>query len=205
MRGLIRGETGSGKEMVARALHELSSRRDQPFLAVNCSALPGRSSNRSSSVTSGARSPALIAACVANSSWPGAERSCSTRSQKCPRSSRPSSLRVLEDRKFRPLGAEAEMPVRARILAATHVDLEWRIAQGGFREDLYYRLNVVSIDVPSLPSAETTSPSSSRFVSDLSRKMRFTDEAVLGSPASLARQRARATQRGRAHRATRGR
>jgi DNA-binding NtrC family response regulator len=89
-------------------------------------------------------------------------------------------LRVLEDRKFRPLGAEAELPVRARILAATHVDLEGRIAQGGFREDLYYRLNVVSIDVPSLTErGNDIAELLHAFVSDLSRKMRFTDEAVL--------------------------
>jgi DNA-binding NtrC family response regulator len=63
-------------------------------------------------------------------------------------------LRVLEDRRFRPLGAEQEQPLLARVLAATHVDIERRIGEGMFREDLYYRLNVICIDVPSLAEGE---------------------------------------------------
>jgi two-component system nitrogen regulation response regulator GlnG len=59
-------------------------------------------------------------------------------------------LRVLEDRKFRPLGSEEELPLKARVLAATHVDLERRISEGTFREDLFYRLNVVRIQLPPL-------------------------------------------------------
>ena len=59
-------------------------------------------------------------------------------------------LRVLEDRRFRPLGAEQEQPLEARVLASTHVDLERRIGEGRFREDLFYRLNVVTVRVPSL-------------------------------------------------------
>jgi len=177
---LIRGETGSGKEMVARALHESSGRRDQPFVAVNCSALPG----------------ALIESLIfghERGAFTGADRRVRGQLElarggtllldeiaEMPAELQAKLLRVLEDRKFRPLGAEAELPVRARILAATHVDLEGRIAQGGFREDLYYRLNVVTIDVPSLAErGNDMAELLHAFVSDLSRKMRFTDEAVV--------------------------
>jgi len=176
---LIRGETGSGKEMVARALHETSSRRDQPFLAVNCSALPG----------------ALIESLIfghERGAFTGADRRVRGQLElarggtllldeiaEMPAELQAKLLRVLEDRRFRPLGAEAELPVRARILAATHVDLERRIKESRFREDLLYRLNVVTIDVP--PLAERGNDLVEllhAFSTDLPRKVRFTDDAI---------------------------
>ncbi|HKQ69592.1 MAG TPA: sigma-54 dependent transcriptional regulator [Polyangiaceae bacterium] len=176
---LIRGETGSGKEMVARALHEMSTRRDQPFLAVNCSALPG----------------ALIESLIfghERGAFTGADRRVRGQLElaragtllldeiaEMPAELQAKLLRVLEDRRFRPLGAEAELPVRARILAATHVDLERRIGEGRFREDLYYRLNVVTIDVPSLAErGNDLAELLLSFCRDLNRQVRFSDEAV---------------------------
>jgi two-component system response regulator HydG len=176
---LIRGETGSGKEMVARALHESSSRRDQPFVAVNCSALPG----------------ALIESLIfghERGAFTGADRRVRGQLEmarggtllldeiaEMPAELQAKLLRVLEDRRFRPLGAEAELPVRARILAATHVDLERRISEGTFREDLFYRLNVVTIEVPSLAErGNDMTELLHAFTSELTRKVRFTDEAV---------------------------
>jgi len=88
-------------------------------------------------------------------------------------------LRVLEDRRFRPLGAEDELPLRARVLAATNVDIEHRMLDGRFREDLFYRLNVVSIGLP--PLAERGSDVVellSAFTAELPRKLRFTSDAV---------------------------
>jgi DNA-binding NtrC family response regulator len=176
---LIRGETGSGKEIVARALHESSSRRDQPFIAVNCSALPG----------------ALIESLIfghERGAFTGADRRVRGQLElarggtllldeiaEMPAELQAKLLRVLEDRRFRPLGAEAEIPVRARIVAATHVDLERRITEGRFREDLYYRLNVVTIDIP--PLAERGSDLVElllAFCSELPRRIRFTDDAI---------------------------
>ncbi|MGH7297299.1 MAG: sigma 54-interacting transcriptional regulator, partial [Polyangiaceae bacterium] len=88
-------------------------------------------------------------------------------------------LRVLETRQFRPLGAEEERPLRARVLASTHVDLERRIAEGRFRDDLYYRLNVVTIHVPSLAERMEDLPELvSAFASELPRKLRFNETAV---------------------------
>ena len=88
-------------------------------------------------------------------------------------------LRVIEDRKFRPLGAEMELTLRARLLAATHVDLESRIAEGRFRQDLYYRLDVVSIEVP--PLSERTGDLIElllAFTAETSRRLSYTDEAL---------------------------
>jgi DNA-binding NtrC family response regulator len=176
---LIRGETGTGKEIVARALHESSSRREQPFIAVNCSALPG----------------ALIESLIfghERGAFTGADRRVRGQLElaragtllldeiaEMPAELQAKLLRVLEDRRFRPLGAEAEISVRARILAATHVDLERRISEGRFREDLYYRLNVVTIDIP--PLAERGGDLVElllAFCSELPRRIRFTDDAV---------------------------
>jgi len=88
-------------------------------------------------------------------------------------------LRVLEDRLFRPLGSEAELPLRARVLAATHIDLEERIAEGRFREDLFFRLNVVSIEIPPLAERkEDIVELLSAFIEDLPRKLAFSESAV---------------------------
>jgi DNA-binding NtrC family response regulator len=176
---LIRGETGTGKELVARALHEMSSRRNEPFVAVNCSALPGT----------------LIESLIfghERGAFTGAERR--TRGQlelagggtmlldeiaEMPVDLQSKLLRVLEDRRFRPLGAEEERPLKARILASTHVDLQRRIAEGRFREDLYYRLNVVTLHVPSLAERGEDIPELvAAFSADLTRKLRFTENAV---------------------------
>ena len=177
---LIRGETGSGKEMVARALHELSSRRDEPFIAVNCSALPGT----------------LIESLIfghERGAFTGAERRVRGQLElagagtilldeiaEMPGELQAKLLRVLEDRRYRPLGAEAELPLRARVLASTHVDLERRINQGRFREDLYFRLHVVTIAVPPLSArGEDIGELLRSFTAECPRKLHFTDEAVV--------------------------
>jgi two-component system response regulator HydG len=88
-------------------------------------------------------------------------------------------LRVLEDRRFRPLGAENELPLRARILAATHVDLEQRMHDGRFREDLFFRLNVVSIVLPPLGErGGDLVELLAAFCAELPRKLHFSAEAV---------------------------
>ncbi len=176
---LIRGETGTGKELVARALHELSARRNEPFVAVNCSALPGT----------------LVESLIfghERGAFTGAERR--TRGQlelagggtmlldeiaEMPTDLQAKLLRVLEDRRFRPLGAEEERPLLARILASTHVDLQRRIVEGRFREDLLYRLNVVTIHVPSLGERVEDIPELvAAFSAELPRKLRFTESAM---------------------------
>jgi DNA-binding NtrC family response regulator len=177
---LIRGETGSGKELVARAIHEASPRHDDPFIPVNCSALPG----------------SLIESLLfghERGAFTGADRRARGQLElagegtvlldeiaEMPIDLQAKLLRVLEDRRFRPLGAEQEVPLRARVLAATHVDLEKRIAEGRFREDLFYRLNVVTIDVPALADRESDIPELiAAFTAQLSRKIRFSEPAIV--------------------------
>jgi len=176
---LIRGETGTGKEMVARALHEMSSRRAEPFLAVNCSALPGT----------------LVESLIfghERGAFTGAERRQRGQLElagagtilldeiaEMPTELQAKLLRVLEDRRFRPLGAEAELPLRARVLAATHVDLDQRKEDGSFRQDLFYRLDVVTVHLPSLAErGDDLIELLAAFSADLPRKLRFTDEAI---------------------------
>ncbi len=176
---LIRGETGSGKEMVARALHETSSRRGEPFVAVNCSALPG---TLIESLIFGHERGAFTGAekrMRGQLELAGAGTILLDEIAEMPAELQAKLLRVLEDRRFRPLGSEAELPLRARVLAATHVDLEKRICDGRFREDLFYRLNVVTLYVPSLAERESdVIELLLAFSADLPRKLRFTDEAI---------------------------
>ncbi len=176
---LIRGETGTGKELVARALHEASPRRDQPFVAVNCSALPG---------------PLMESLLFGHErgAFTGAERRARGQFEQAgagtilldeiaemPADLQAKLLRVLEDRTFRPLGSETIVPLRARVLAATHVDLEGRMTTGRFREDLFYRLNVVRIELPSLAERADDVPELIvAFATKLHRKLRFTDGAM---------------------------
>jgi two-component system response regulator HydG len=176
---LIRGETGVGKELVARALHEMSDRREHPFIAVNCSALPGT----------------LIESMIfghERGAFTGAERRVRGHLEQAGSGTflldeiadmalelQAKLLRVLEERRFRPLGSEAELPLKARVLAATHVDLEQRIQERRFREDLYYRLNVVSMEIPSLNERKEDLPELlGACLADLPRKLVFGENAV---------------------------
>jgi DNA-binding NtrC family response regulator len=176
---LIRGETGAGKEMVARALHETSSRHDHPFIAINCSALPPAlmeslmfGHERGAFTGADSRKPGQF-------ELAGAGTILLDEVAEMPLDLQAKLLRVLEDRRFRPLGAAAEIPLTARVLASTHVDLESRLANGQLRDDLYYRLNVVSIAVPSLAERREDIPELVHaFALDLPRKIRFTDSAM---------------------------
>jgi DNA-binding NtrC family response regulator len=176
---LLRGATGTGKEMVARAIHYAGKRAAEPLLAVNCSALPGT----------------LIESLVfghQRGAFTGADRRVRGQLEQAgggtvmldeiaemPIELQAKLLRVIEDRKFRPLGAEEEIKLEARIIAATHVDLESRIEAGTFREDLYFRLNVVTIDVPPLGERDDDIPHLVQtFASEQSRRLRFTDAAI---------------------------
>jgi DNA-binding NtrC family response regulator len=176
---LISGETGSGKEMVARAIHYGSRRSSQPFLAVNCSALPG---TLIESLIFGHHRGAFTGAVQrmrGQLELAGGGTLLLDEIAEMPVELQAKLLRVLEDRRFRPLGGEEELPLRARVLAATHVDLQRHIAEGRFREDLFYRLNVVSIEVPSLAErGDDVVQLLHSFAASLNRKIRFTDAAV---------------------------
>jgi DNA-binding NtrC family response regulator len=176
---LIRGETGVGKELVARTIHELSPRRDQPFLAINCSALPHAlmeslifGHERGAFTGAGARAKGQF-------ELAGKGTVLLDEIAEMPLDLQVKLLRVIEDRTFRPLGASKEMPLSARLLVATHADLERRIQEGRFRQDLFFRVNVIAIHIPPLSEREGDIPDLVHaLAADLPRKLRFSEDAM---------------------------
>ncbi|MET0390715.1 MAG: sigma-54 dependent transcriptional regulator [Polyangiales bacterium] len=147
---LIHGETGTGKELVARAVHDASPRRNGPFVALNCAAVP----------------PTLLESELFGHAR-GAFTDAKTQRQglfveasggtlfldeigEMPLEMQAKLLRALQERKVRPVGSNNEISFDSRIVTATHRDLEADVQKERFRQDLYYRINVVRIDVPAL-------------------------------------------------------
>jgi two-component system, NtrC family, response regulator AtoC len=147
---LIRGESGTGKELIARALHERGPRRGKPFVAVNCAAFPDTlleaelfghergaftgAVRRREGRFRAAHGGTLLLDEVAEMSLPAQAK----------------LLRVLQEGTIEPLGTNESLRVDVRVVSATHRDLKERIAAGMFREDLYYRLVVLDVDIPPL-------------------------------------------------------
>jgi len=168
---LIRGESGSGKELVARAIHRASPRASAPFVAVNCGAIP---ENLLESELFGHVKGAFTGA-VAN--HPGLFQAANGGTLfldeigDMPVALQVKLLRVLQERVVRPVGASHAVPVDVRILSATHRDLDLAIIDGSFRKDLYYRLNVVSLSLPTLAERREDIPLlASHFLSRLALK-----------------------------------
>ena len=147
---LITGESGTGKELVARAIHEASLRREKPFVSINCGAFPetlleselfgylkgaftGADANRKGIIES-AHGGTLFLDEIGETS--------PTMQVKL--------LRVLQERRVRPLGGTTDIPIDVRLIASTNRDLELMVAEGQFREDFYYRISVIPIHVPPL-------------------------------------------------------
>ncbi|HET9596978.1 MAG TPA: sigma 54-interacting transcriptional regulator [Anaeromyxobacteraceae bacterium] len=148
---LVRGETGTGKELVAHACHRASSRRDAPFLALNCAALPeslaeselfGYAPGAFTGAQRGGK-PGLLEMADHGTIFLDEIGEMSPYLQA-------KLLRFLNDGRFRRVGGDREIKVDVRILSATHRDLEAMVAAGAFREDLFYRLNVLVLEVPAL-------------------------------------------------------
>jgi len=147
---LITGESGTGKELVARAIHETSSRKGGSFVAINCAAMP---ENLLESELFGHSRGAFT---DAKTSRAGLFIRASGGTilldeiGEMPAGMQAKLLRAVQERRVRPVGADDEVSFDARIIAATHRDLEEDVREGRFREDLYYRINVVKIPTPPL-------------------------------------------------------
>ena len=147
---LITGESGTGKELVARTLHDLSPRKNRPFVAVNCAAIP---ETLIESEIFGHEKGAFTGAAERRAGcFELASEGTLLLDEigEMPAGTQAKLLRVLEERKFRRLGARAEQEVDVRVLAATNRDPEQAVAQGHLRADLFYRLNVFNIHMPPL-------------------------------------------------------
>jgi two-component system response regulator GlrR len=181
---LIRGESGSGKELLAIAIHRASSRKDAPFIPVNCGAIP----------------EALLESELfghAKGSFTGASKSHFGLFQSAhngtlfldeigdmPLQLQVKILRVLQEKQIRPVGSTTPVPVDVRIISATHRNLEEAIENKQFREDLFYRLNVVNLELPPLHERKEDIPLLAEyFIHTLSNNnkktvKRFTPEAM---------------------------
>jgi len=148
---MIAGESGTGKEVVAQAIHKLSNRQSKPFIAINCAAIPdqlleselfgyvkgaftGASANGKTGLIQAANSGTLFLDEIGD----------------MPLTLQAKLLRAIESREVQPVGASHPVPVDIRIISATNQNLEQYIAEGKFREDLYYRLNVIPLRLPPL-------------------------------------------------------
>jgi two-component system, NtrC family, response regulator PilR len=147
---LVQGESGTGKELVARAIHDHGVRAEQRFVAVNCGAIP---ENLLEAEFFGYRKGAFTGA---NEDREGFFQAADGGTLfldeigDLPLAMQSKLLRVIQERSVRPVGATAESPINVRILSATHKDLASEVAAGRFRQDLFYRLNVIQIRVPPL-------------------------------------------------------
>ena len=151
---LIVGESGSGKELVARAVHKESAHKDASLVAVNCAGIPAELLE---SELFGHTAGAFTGAAKERKGlFAEAGGGCIFLDEisETPLSMQAKLLRVLQDGKIRPVGSNKEVPTQARILTATNKDLEQEIAEGRFREDLFYRLETFTLQVPPLRERE---------------------------------------------------
>ena len=181
---LIRGESGTGKELLAIAIHRASAYRDGPFIPVNCTAIPESLleselfGHVKGSFTGAVRSYAGLFQSAHNGTLFLDEIG------DMPLHIQVKLLRVLQDRQIRPVGSSQPVPVNVRIISATHRNLEEAIKEHAFREDLFYRLNVVSLELPPLHQRREDIPLlAEHFVALLTAKdegqeKRFTPEAM---------------------------
>jgi two-component system, NtrC family, response regulator PilR len=147
---LITGESGTGKELVARAIHEASRRRERPFVSINCSAFPETLLEselfgymKGAFTGAATNKKGLFEAADGGSIFLDEIGDMTLAMQV-------KLLRVLQERRLRPLGGTNEIPIDVRVIAATNQDLQSNIRQGSFREDLYYRIAVINIHIPAL-------------------------------------------------------
>ena len=182
---LITGESGTGKERVARILHERSDRAGKPFVVVNCGALPEAlmeselfGHEKGAFTGAGARATGLFREAAGGTLL-------LDEIGELPASLQVKLLRVLQERKVRAVGSATELPIDVRVLAATNRDVERDVQEGKFRQDLYYRLNVIRIELPPLRDRAGDVPRlAERFVKRFAKEL---DKDVRGLTADALR------------------
>ena len=169
---LVRGESGTGKELVAQALHQRSSRRARPFVAVNCAAI---SRELVESELFGHEKGAFTGADARRvGRFESAHGGTIFLDEigDMPPATQAKVLRVLQERKLERVGGNRPVEVDVRVVAATHRDLEREVRAGGFREDLYYRLKVVEVELPALRERPEDVPALvNHFLDELARRL----------------------------------
>jgi two-component system response regulator PilR (NtrC family) len=146
----IHGETGTGKELVARLIHAKSPRADKPFIAVNCGAIPAElMESEFFGHRKGSFSGAIADQIGLFQAADGGTLFLDEVAE-LPFPLQVKLLRAIQEKTIRPIGAEQEIPVDVRILSATHRDLKQLVAEGKFRHDLFYRINVIELKIPPL-------------------------------------------------------
>ncbi len=147
---LVQGESGTGKELVARAIHACSARAEAPFIAVNCGAIPEQLLEAE---FFGYRKGSFTGAHEDREGFVQAAQGGTLFLDEIgdlPLAMQSKLLRVIQERTVRPVGAVTETPINVRVVSATHKDLASEVHEGRFRQDLFYRLNVIQIRVPAL-------------------------------------------------------
>jgi len=180
----ISGQTGTGKEVLAKAIHEASPRRDKPFIGVNCGAIPEQlleselfGHERGAFTGALTRHEGLLQAANGGTLF-------LDEIGDMPLGLQVKLLRVLQDFEVRPVGSTRSVPVNVRVISATHQDLAEAVKRGEFREDLYYRLNVVPLHMPSLAERREDIPALLDYFLDRvaqkrnAKKKRFSPEAL---------------------------
>jgi two-component system, NtrC family, response regulator AtoC len=182
---LIMGETGTGKELVARAIHDRSAQRDMPLIKVNCAAIP--ETLLESELFGHVRGAFTGATGTKKGKFALADGGTIFLDEIGTMSPTLQSklLRVLQEREFEPLGAERTEKVDVRVIAATNRDLRQMVAEGKFQEDLFYRLNVIPIEIPPLRDRREDVPAlidhfARKHSQRIGRRIERIDDAVLG-------------------------
>ena len=182
---LLRGETGTGKELVAEAIHQLGGRRDGPFVAVNVAAIPETLveaelfGTAPGAFTGADRKGRIGKFEVANGGTLFLDEIGDL-----PLALQAKLLRVLQEQEVEPLGSNQVKPLNVRVITATHIDLEAKVAAGQFRDDLYYRLNVLALQVPPLRERRADIPTLvEHLLDDIANRsaqppMELSDEAL---------------------------